>query len=117
MARMSVDLPAPERPTMTSIWPSGISRRQVAQRMHAARIGDRGVLEADHGRQDMRAGGPMEDPLRLATATTAVAELLDGLADDVEGLEVRLGEGGDVVDRVEHRRALLGRGVSRAAPA
>ena len=26
MARMSVDLPAPERPTMTTIWPSGISR-------------------------------------------------------------------------------------------
>ena len=25
-ARMSVDLPAPERPTMTSICPSGISR-------------------------------------------------------------------------------------------
>ncbi len=32
MARMRVDLPAPDSPTMTTIWPSGISRSGPAAR-------------------------------------------------------------------------------------
>src|SRR5512134_1801789 len=107
MARMSVDLPAPERPTMTTIWPSGISR----SRSRSAATPPGYVTEARSNRitgsQMVRRAGPAwtRPPNRLLGT---VAQLLDGITDDLERVEVRLAEGRDVVDRIEDGLALRG---------
>ena len=85
---------------MTSIWPSGISSVRLAQRMHAAAVRDGGVLEADRGHRSRGVEGRAQggDPARSGsvTASRRSPSSLDRLADDLERLEVRLGEGRDL---------------------
>ena len=99
----------------------GDVERQASQGMDAPGIGDGGVLEADRGHRppgvEERARWARSSGLLEAVALAAVARALDRLADDLERLEVRLGEGRDLVDRVQDRRALLGGRDSRGGPA
>ena len=64
MARMSVDLPAPERPDDDDHLAVGDLERQAPQGMDAPGVRDGGVLEADRGhRSHERRGASPTGPL------------------------------------------------------